>query len=248
MTLKLTNKIHKQTDRRSFKKYVVTPDIIITSGIPELDHLLGGFKAGELTCIDGNSRLITDLPNRLCVNTYHTFHSDVIYIDGGLCANPYQIARYARMLELNQHTVLQHIHISRAFTVYQLSTLIQDLLEPAIQKHTPQTLIIGMFPALYLDKDIADTEAQILLKTNLKKLKELATTYNVITILTNRDTTITSSQRNLRQTLYRHMDEIVSMKQIDQCIQINLIKQQRHATIVSFARGQLRLEPFGLVM
>ena len=28
---------------------VLRPDIIVSSGIAELDHLLGGFKAGELT-------------------------------------------------------------------------------------------------------------------------------------------------------------------------------------------------------
>ena len=53
-----------------------TPELIITSGITELDRLLGGFKAGHLTLIDGNSPLITQMPYRLCVNTYQTFHSE----------------------------------------------------------------------------------------------------------------------------------------------------------------------------
>jgi len=130
---------------------VVKPDIIVFSGIAELDNLLGGFKAGETTLVDGNSSLIEDLPNQLCVNTYRTFHSETIYIDGGMCANPYQIARYARMLELDQQDVLENVAMSRAFTVYQLSTLIHEMLEPMIQKRSPRTLIIGMLPALYLD-------------------------------------------------------------------------------------------------
>ncbi|HIG99761.1 MAG TPA: hypothetical protein HA258_04180, partial [Thermoplasmata archaeon] len=104
------------------------PDLIIPSGITELDRLCGGFKAGELTFIDGNSSLIAALPDQLCANTYRTFHSQTIYIDAGMRANPYQIARYARLLELDQREVLQNVLMSRAFTVYQLSTILQDLL------------------------------------------------------------------------------------------------------------------------
>ena len=39
---------------------VIRPDIIVPSGIAELDRLCGGFKAGELTLVDGNSSLIAD--------------------------------------------------------------------------------------------------------------------------------------------------------------------------------------------
>jgi hypothetical protein len=148
------------------------PDIIVDAGIPELDHLLGGFKAGETTLVDGNSSLIAELPNRLCVNTYRTFHAETIYLDAGMRADPYRIARYARTLELDQQEVLENIVISRAFTVYQLSTLLRDLLEPLIQKRSPRTLIIGMLPALYLDPDISPHEAQTLLAGDLRKIQE----------------------------------------------------------------------------
>jgi hypothetical protein len=64
-------------------KEILKPDIVVLSGIAELDKLLGGFKTGEMTYIDGDSSLISNIPNQLCVNTYRTFESDVIYIDGG---------------------------------------------------------------------------------------------------------------------------------------------------------------------
>lgn len=227
---------------------ILKPDIIVHSGITELDRLIGGFKAGELTLIDGNSKLISDIPNQICVNTYRTFHSDTIYIDGGMCANPYKIARYARMMELNQRETLEHVHVSRAFTVYQLSTLLQDMLEPIIQKHNPRTLIIGRFPALYLDPDVPSQEAQTLLKNNLRKIRELTLKYRLITIFTNLDKTMLPSQRNLRKTLYSTVDEIVRMKQIEPCTYVDLVKRQEGTTIVCFARGQLRLEDFGMVI
>jgi hypothetical protein len=227
--------------------HVIKPDIIVSSGIAALDRLLGGFKAGELTLVDGNSSHISDLPNHLCVNTYRTFRSETIYIDGGMCANPYQIARYARILELNQQDVLENIVISRAFTVYQLSTLIQEMLEPMIQKRSPRTLIIGMLPALYLDPEISPREAQMLLAQDLKKVQELTTSYTLITVCTNLDVMPLSPSKGLGKTLYDRVSEIVRMKQFEQCTSLELVKQGKNATIVHGAAGQLRLEAFGMV-
>jgi hypothetical protein len=224
------------------------PDIIVASGIPELDALLGGFKAGETTLVDGNSSLIAELPSRLCVNTYRTFHTETIYIDAGMRADPYRIARYARMLELNQQEVLENIVISRAFTVYQLSTLLRDLLEPLIQKRSPRTLIIGMLPALYLDPDISSHEAQTLLAGDLQKIQELTTRYNLITIGTNLDAMPLTPSKGLGKTLYDSASEILQMKQFDHTTSLALVKKQRNATIIHGTKGQLRLEEFGMVM
>jgi len=229
-------------------KTVLKLDIMVKSGIKELDRLQGGFKAGEITFLDGNSKIISEMPNQLCVNTYITFHSDTIYIDGGMCANPYKIARYARILEVDQRETLNHVQISRAFTVYQLSTLLQDKLEPMIEKHHPRTLIIGMFPRLFFDPDISTRESQVLLKNVLKKIKELTQKYDLVTVFTNLDSTQMSNSRNLRNILYPAVDEIVRMKQLEQRICIDLVKKHERVFIVDFAKGQLHLEEFGMVM
>jgi hypothetical protein len=228
--------------------HVVRPDIIVSSGIAELDSLCGGFKAGELTLVDGNSGLISDLPNQLCVNTYRTFRSETIYVDGGMCANPYRIARYARMLELDQQDVLQNVVLSRAFTVYQLSAILQELLEPMIQKRSPRTLIIGMLPALYRDPEISPREAQTLLSQDLEKIQELTTRYNLITVCTNLDVMPLPPSKGLGKTLYASVNEIVRMKQFEHCTSLELVKKQKSTTIVRGADGQLRLEAFGMVM
>ena len=59
------------------------------------------------------------------------------------------IARYARMMELDQREALNSVVISRAFTVYQLSSLMQDLLEPVTAEQDSTDPLIGMLPALY---------------------------------------------------------------------------------------------------
>jgi hypothetical protein len=226
---------------------VIRPDIIVSSGIAELDRLCGGFKAGELTLVDGNSGLIAALPDQLCANTYRTFRSETIYIDAGMRANPYQIARYARLLELDQREVLQNVLMSRAFTVYQLSTILQDLLEPTIQNHSPRTLLIGMLPALYHDPELSSREAQTLLLQDLQKIQHLTTTYHLITVCTNLDAMPLSPSKGLGKTLYDNVTEIIRIKHIEQRISLELLKKQKSTTIVRDANGQLHLEAFGMV-
>ena len=238
--------IQKSDKKTIIKKELLKPDIIVKSGIPEIDTLLGGFKAGEMTFINGYSNIISEIPNQICVNTYQTFQNDTIYIDGGIRADPYRIASYARKMEIDQKEILNHVHISRAFTVYQLSTLIHEMLEPLIQKCKPKTLIIGMLPMLYLDPDVSYSEGQIILKENLSKIQKLTKKYNLITIFTNNDKTLLESYRNLRDIIYKNVNEIVRMRQLEQCIHVNLVKKKRGTTIVRFAQGQLRLEDFGL--
>ena len=226
---------------------IIQPDLIISSGITALDRLCGGFKAGELMLVDGNSSLITALPDQLCATTYRTFHSETIYIDAGMRANPYQIARYARLLDLDQREVLQNVLLSRAFTVHQLSTILQDLLEPMIQNHDPRTLLIGMLPALYHDPELSCREAQTLLLQDLQKIQQLTTTYHLITVCTNLDAMPLSPSKGLGKTLYDNVTDVIRIKHLEQCISLELFKKQKNATIVHDANGQLRLEAFEMV-
>jgi len=229
-------------------KEILKPDIVVYSGIKELDNLIGGFKTGQITYIDGDSILISNIPNQICVNTYRTFKHDTIYIDAGMCADPYKIAQYARKMELDQRKILEHVHISRAFTVYQLTMLIQDMLEQAIKKYKPKTLIIGKFPVFYLDSDVEEKEAQTLLRTNLHKIHELTIKYNLITIFTNLDKKILSTQRNIRKILHKNVDEVVMMKETELATRVELLNKKENTMILHLAEGQLCLQEFGMVI
>jgi hypothetical protein len=165
-----------------------------------------------------------------------------------MCADPYKIAQYARKMELDQKEVLNHVHLSRAFTVYQLATLIQDMLEQAIQRYKPQTLIIGRLPIFYLDSDVESKEAQTLLRTNLHKIRELTTKYNLITIFTNLDKKMLTNNRNVCKIIYNSVNEVVLMKETELATRVELVKRQKNTMILHLAKGQLRLQDFGMVM
>ncbi len=248
--MKKTNLSIQSIEKSDFQiaKEIIKPDIVVNSGIKEIDNLTGGFKRGEITYIDGDSSLISRIPDQICVNTYRTFHNDIIYIDAGVCVDPYRIAQYARKIEVSQREVLERVHISRAFTVYQLATLIQDRLEQAIKRYKPQTLIIGRLPIFYLDSDVESKEAQTLLRANLHKIKELTKKYNLITIFTNLDKKMLSSNRNVRKIIYSNVDEVVLMKELELATRVELVKRQENIVILHLAEGQLRLQEFGMVI
>ena len=229
-------------------KEILKPDIVVLSGIKELDKIMGGFKTGQITYIDGDSNLISNIPNQICVNTFQIFESDTIYIDAGMCADPYKIAQYARKMELDQKKILNHVHISRAFTVYQLTMMIQDMLEHAIKRYKPRTLIIGKFPVYYLDSDVEDKEAQTLLRTNLHKIHELTAKYNLVTIFTNHDRRMLSTRRNVRKILHKEVDEVVMMNESELATLVELLNKNERTMILHLARGQMRLQEFGMVM
>jgi hypothetical protein len=226
-------------------KSLTKSEIILKSGIIELDSLIEGFKSGEITYIEGNSSLINNIPNQLCVNTFRIFNRDTIYLDGGICADPYQIAKYARYMTLDQNKVLEHVHISRAFTVYQLSTFIEHMLEKEIREYSPKTIIIGCYPLLYLDIDLKTKEAQTLLKNNLNKLYELTSHYNLITVLTNIDSGLYNNETQTNIQLMAN--ETVRMKYIKPCTYVYSLNKKDSKTILNMAQGQLKLERYGLV-
>jgi len=239
----LANKLQKSV----YNKNMLKPDIIVKTGISEIDILTGGLKAGRITFIEGDSKIIRNIPNQICVNSYRTFQSDTIYIDGGMCADPYNIAQYARLMEMDQKETLRHVRISRAFTVHQMTTVIHEMLEPAIKTYRPQTLVIGRLPTLYHDSDIETQEAQILLKTNLEKIRKLAESYNLITIFTYCSSSFFSNTRNIREIIYDYSDEVISLKQKEKIIHVQLPKTHKESEILLFSKGQLSLQHFGMV-
>src|SRR3972149_6119311 len=66
----------------------------LTTSIPVLDRLLGGFEAGRLTLIDSGSDYVFHLTSLLCVRAVME-GGEVVFVDGGNSIDPHGIARIA---------------------------------------------------------------------------------------------------------------------------------------------------------
>jgi hypothetical protein len=85
--------------------------------------------------------------------------SNVVFIDGGNTFRLYKIARLAQFHQLNPREVLERIFISRAFTAYQLTSLILDKLEETIKNCNAKLVVISDIAGFFLDSDIPREEA-----------------------------------------------------------------------------------------
>ncbi len=244
----LTSTYDQKSQGTVHAKRTASLDVMISSGIQEIDNALGGFKAGTITYIHGSNNLISSLAYRLCVTTYQMFNGCSIFIDGGTTVNPYRIARYAQQCQLPPKDVLSHVYISRAFTLYQLTTLIHESLEPMIQQRHPQALIIHAFSYLYQDVDVCVDESLAVLKTSMETLKRLTRTYQLVTILSMPSSHLTNRYDLLQRTVVSKADEMLHITIPHHCPRVSFLHHPQSITLTSYAEGQLSLRDFGMVM
>jgi hypothetical protein len=128
-----------------------------------VDDLFPGFAPGDFGVVCGASS-VAYLASLLCVraqlpNELGGLNSNVVFIDGGNMFWLYQVAHLATLHHLDKHVTLEQIHLSRAFTAYQLTSLILNKLKELVEQFDAKFVIISDFAGLFLDKNIPDEEA-----------------------------------------------------------------------------------------
>ena len=86
--------------------------------------------------------------------------TNVVFVDGGNTFRLYDISTIAQSYDLDPGTVLEKIFISRAFTAYQLTSLVLERLQKAIDTYNSKLVILSNLAQLYLDKDVPKKEAK----------------------------------------------------------------------------------------
>ena len=97
-----------------------------------------------------------------------------MFVDGGSPFNPYLVAELARSYGVDARATLQNIYVSRAFTAYQLSTLILNDLEKFQARKHAKTVIVSDIASLYLDRDVPKGDAERMFRMVCGKLSEVA--------------------------------------------------------------------------
>jgi hypothetical protein len=129
-----------------------------------INQLFPGFTAGDFAILYGSPSVLS-LSSLLCVRAQLPTQlgglaSNVIFIDGGNTFGLYQIARLAQLHQLNPKEVLQRIYVSRAFTVYQMTSLIMEKLKEIVKGYDAKIVIISDLAGFFLDKDVPEEEAR----------------------------------------------------------------------------------------
>ena len=159
----------------------------LPSGIELLDEALV-LRFGQLVTLQGEAS--NALSHLLCVRAVYPLppglDSDVVFVDGGNVFDAYTVSRHAFCLRLDQETTKLRIHLSRAFTHHQLSSLITDELARAIDQCEARLAIVSDITALYCDPDVKEKrEAFDLFSKDVRSLATLAEQRNMIIVVTN---------------------------------------------------------------
>ena len=105
---------------------------------------------------------------------------EVIVLDGANHFDPYMASSFARKALIPPEKLLKRIRIARAFTCYQMATLVGEKLtclfsQEGVNVQTEKRWVILLGPiSTFLDEDVPEREVRPLFERSLKKIEEMA--------------------------------------------------------------------------
>jgi hypothetical protein len=105
---------------------------------------------------------------------------NVIVLDGANRFNPYIASSFARKALIPPEEILKRIRIARAFTCYQMATLMGEKLPSLLKEERatvptkkPWVILLGPLTT-FLDEDVPEREIRPLFEKSLKRMEEMA--------------------------------------------------------------------------
>jgi hypothetical protein len=136
---------------------------LLSLNMRNINELFPGFAVGDFAVLHG-SHSVLSLTSLLCVRAQLPTQlgglgSNVVFVDGDNTFRLYQVARLAKLHQLDPKHALERIYISRAFTAYQMTALILEKLKETIKRYDAKIAIISDIAGFFLDKDVPEYEA-----------------------------------------------------------------------------------------
>jgi hypothetical protein len=202
---------------------------ILTTGIEKLDKLVQ-LATGQFIVFQGRAPLVS-LAEHLCVRAQLGnpigLNSGAIFIDGGNSFDVYAASNYAIEYGIEPKLTLSRIHISRAFTYFQLASLLTERLSSALTHYSSKFAIVSNITELFQDPEIKDKqEAHRVFQRILRSLSAVAEITGSLVIATSFRQNIRSLDTALIQTAH------------------TAILAEAHGTFTRFALVRHKLLPF----
>ncbi len=199
----------------------------IGTSVPALDAFIGKFASSQMTLVDSSDSLLFDLTHILCVNAINSLQGEVVWVDGGNSVDPYELVGLCKRFRMDIGETLDQINVSRAFTAYQMVTLIDEMLEGELERTGSELIVVSCFPDLFLDRDMWWSESFQLMKGCVSTLQSLTKKRNLITLITNYGLTKMLYKKSLRTLLYGSADRVLRIENKRNALLIDLVKEGR---------------------
>lgn len=203
----------------------------IATGLPRLDPFLGEFKAGTVHLIEGNHPFIAELLSLLALNSIKQLGKPVVYVDGGNSIDPYLITTLAKRSGVKPAAVLSHILIARAFTAYQLDTIISDRLDAVITQAEPGLLLIACITDLLMDRAVGEKETLAMLRRCIARIETSTRDHQLITVITKRLRASSSRALAYEEILTKAAEERISVERGKKGIRLH---QHTRGTVMDY--------------
>ncbi|MGE4274649.1 MAG: hypothetical protein AB7E27_01145 [Candidatus Methanomethylophilaceae archaeon] len=135
-------------------------------------------RHGKVTFLGGDADLVDMLVHSLCSRA-SVRGAPVYWVDGGNVLDPHRLSRMMRRQGGNPRLALEWVHVSRAFTAHQMSTIVEERLETVIRENGRGMVLLPRLSSPYLDEDMDRSEAQHLLRSSMRCLQGLSRSLQV---------------------------------------------------------------------
>ena len=158
----------------------------LSLGFPTLDDVFPGFELGDFIVLQGNAASLMSFVLSVRAQLPREnggLNSSAVFVDGGNSFSPYEVAETARDYGLDCKAALERVYVSRAFTAYQLSSLVLEKLYSVLRKTRARLLIASDITSLFLDRDMPKTEGRELFMKVCSKLSAIASEKQAVVVV-----------------------------------------------------------------
>jgi KaiC/GvpD/RAD55 family RecA-like ATPase len=218
---------------------------MLRTSVPPIDDLLDGFRSSKVTLFEGNCGYPSSLMHLLCVKAVSELDEEVVWIDGGNSVDPYSLSALCKRMRLDKRDVLSRVNISRAFTAYQLVTLIDERLEEVVRESSPAMVIVSSLTDMFLDKDMKWMEAYQLLRRCAEDIRRVTRAYETISLVTDRTPGHVPHNERMLGVLRAEADTVVSVRERRDGMLVRLPREDRSIAFRPVPWNQMTLPDFG---
>ena len=222
---------------------------LLSLNMRNINQLFPGFSIGDFAVLYGSNSVLS-LSSLLCVRAQLPpqlggLGSNVVFVDGGNTFRLYQVARLARLHQLDPKLTLERIYLSRAFTAYQMTTLILEKLKETVKRCDAKLAIISDIAGFFLDKDVPEDEARKVYSQVTAYLSNFAEKNQIVLIAT-----YPPHQENRRNNFLQAItcgraNVVISLRQTKYERELVLEKHPRYLSgVAEFPSETLTLEHF----
>ena len=191
----------------------------LSLNIDNVDNLFPGFMLGDFAVLHGSSA-VQSLLSSLCVRAQLPYQlggleTNVLFVDGSNSFRLYDVSTIAQTCELDPRTVLGKIFVSRAFTAYQLTSLIFEKLQSVIEKYDSKLVILSNLAQLFLDKDVPKKEVEEVFLQLTSYLTSFAKKNQVILVATQLPRFWSNRNRFFKDVLCSRANAVASIRKFN---------------------------------